>query len=601
MPFKSCLPLAVVAAAVCLESASAAEATEPIVVSATRTASSIDETLAPVTVITREQIEQSTARDVSELLQGLPGVDFARNGAYGKNSALFLRGTDPDQVLTLIDGIKVFSATAGTTAFQFLPLDQIERIEVVRGPRSSLWGSEAVGGVIHIFTRDGGPRTSYNLSAGYGSHRTGELGVGAAGPLGETRYSVQLTGFATDGIDAQTAGNPDDDGYDNRSISANVRHDFQNGTTADFRWLRVAGNTEYDSSFDPADVTHDSDFVQQMATARVRMAPTQAWMTTLQVGQSRDELDDFRDGVRSSRFDTRRDQLSWQNDFDVGGAHLLTAGIDYADDRVDSSVDFAASSRDNVGVFGQWQGEFERSDAVVRARFDDNEQFGSQTTGGIDYGVRLGAGIRLLASYGSAFKAPTFNDLYFPGFSNPDLEPERSDSVEIALTGGAQWGAWAVRAFHTEIEDLITFDAASFVPVNVDKADIDGLELEFETRAGPWTASAYATFLDPRDEATGNVLPRRAKQSLRVGAGRSFDRWRLDLTLVGQGRRFDDLANTVKLDAYALLNARVGYQFGKRVLIEALLDNLFDEDYETVAGFNEKGRSALVRLRLRGD
>ncbi len=577
----------------------AAETSEPIVVTATRTARSVDETLAPVTIITREEIERSTARDLTELLQGRPGIDIVRNGAYGKNTALFLRGTDPDQVLTLVDGVKQFSATAGTTAFQFIPLEQIERIEIVRGPRSGLWGSEAIGGVVHIFTRRGTDEAAYNASGGYGSHRTAQITAGVSGPLGETRYSVQAGYFDSDGIDAQQGGNPDDDGYDNASLSASLRHGFGNGAELDVGLLRAAGNTEYDSSFDPPQATHDTDFVQQSAHARLRMVATDAWVTTLQLGQSRDEADDFTSGQRVSRFDTRRDQLSWQNDVQLRDGQLLTMGVDYADDRVDSTVAYDVSERDNVGVFAQWQGGFEHTDAALRLRYDDNEQFGTETTGGIDLGWRINERLRLIGAYGSGFKAPTFNDLYFPGFSNPDLDPERSDAVEVALTGDVSWGRWAVRAFRSTIDDLITFDAATSVPVNVDSAEIDGLELELEARVADWTATAFATLLDPRDDATGNVLPRRAKKYGRLDVGRRLGPVQLDLGLVAQGRRFDDLANTVELDGYALLNARLGYALTKTLLIEALLDNLLDEDYETVAGFNEKGRTAFVRLRLR--
>ncbi len=206
-------------AVLCLIVVRGALAFEPVVVTATRTAQTADQVLAPVTVISSEDIQNSQARDLGELLSLVPGIEFTRNGGYGKNTSIFMRGTNSGHVLTLIDGVKLYSATVGTTAFQFLPLDQIDRIEIVRGPRSNLYGSEAVGGVIQIFTKDGSGKTSSHADVGYGSYNTLTAGGGFTGFSDDSSYSVNVNYSDTDGIDSQTGAQPDKDGYDNTSLT----------------------------------------------------------------------------------------------------------------------------------------------------------------------------------------------------------------------------------------------------------------------------------------------------------------------------------------------------------------------------------------------
>ncbi|MDH3379091.1 MAG: TonB-dependent receptor, partial [Gammaproteobacteria bacterium] len=513
---------------------SAASSDNEIVVTATRTAQSVDATLAPVTVITREDIENSPASDLRELLLGSPGIDASANGGYGKTTGLFLRGTESDHVLTLVDGVKLFSATLGTTAFQFIPLDQIDRIEIVRGPRSSLWGSEAIGGVIHIFTRKGGDDTNYRLSAGIGSDSSAEASAGIAGRSGATRFGVQASAFDTDGIDVSATAQPDEDGYDNRSVSINLQREFGSGSEFEAGLLRAEGATEFDSPFDALSDVHEDDFVQQTAHLILRWLPSDIWSTSLQLAQSRDESETSLNGARSAVFDTTRDAVSWQNDLQVGDANLLSAGIDYSDDSVSGTTVFEQGSRDNVGVFAQWQGEVDRHRLLLGLRRDDNGQFGTQTTGNINYGLQLKSDLQLLASYGTAFKSPSFNDLFFPGFGNPNLNPEESDSIEIGLKGNAEWGGWAVRAFHTQIDNLIGFDPVTFLPFNVGKSEIDGLEFEVDKRYGPWNLSAAITVLDPQDADTGNRLPRRAERIASLRAQRRIGRLLATASLVSQ-------------------------------------------------------------------
>ncbi len=602
---KRCLP----AAALLLLGSPSAFAAEidPVIVTATRTAQTADETLSSVTVITRKEIERRQAQSVQDLLRGVPGVDIANNGGPGKATSVFLRGTESDHVLVLIDGVKVGSATLGTTAFQDIPVEQIERIEIVRGPRSSLYGSEAIGGVIQIFTRKGGGPLKPFFSIGGGSYQTYNASAGVSGGGERGWFSLNASGIDTEGFNACNgkpspggAGcfttEPDKDGYRNLSGSLRAGYRFDNGAEVDVHALRAEGKNEFDGSF-----VNESESVQQILGSTLRFSPADIWHITLTAGRSRDESDNFKDGTFKSRFDTERDTLSFQNDLSIATDHLLTVGADYQDDRVDGTTAYAVSSRDNTGLFTQYQGRFGAHDVQLSLRRDDNEQFGTRHTGGAAWGYALNEGLRLTASYGTAFKAPTFNELYFPGFGNPNLRPEESDSIELGLSGKATWGHWSLNAYETRINDLIAFDASTFAPANIDQARIRGMEAMLGTRLGNWDLNANFTLLDPENRSgganDGNVLPRRARQSLRLDADRDFGRYRLGATLLAAGKRYDDLANTRSLSGYATLDVRAEVALAKDWRLQARVENLLDKDYETAAFFNQPGRSLYLTLR----
>ena len=288
------------------------DAVEPIVVTATRTARTVDETLASVTVITRQEIERQQASSVQDVLRGVPGLSIANNGGPGKATSVFLRGTESDHALVLIDGVKVGSATLGTTAFQHIPVEQIERIEIVRGPRSSLDGSEAIGGVIQIFPRKGGGPTRPYLKFGGGSFRTYDAAAGVSGGGRHGWFNLSASGITTDGFNAcngkpspNGAGcfviEPDKDGYRNVSGSARAGYRFANGAEVEVNALRAEGENRFDGGF-----VNESRSVQQVVGSRLRFAPTAPWHVTLAAGQSRDESDNFKDGIFKSRFDFQR-------------------------------------------------------------------------------------------------------------------------------------------------------------------------------------------------------------------------------------------------------------------------------------------------------
>ncbi len=587
---------------------------DQVVVTASRLHEPIDDVIGSVSVITREDIERRQVQSVQDLLRGETGISVANNGGFGKISSMFVRGAEADQVLVLVNGIRVGSATAGTTRIEYLPVDQIERIEIVRGPRSSLYGADAIGGVIQIFTRETqGP----TVSVGAGSHDT-QTASGSFGLKGEStwlsvsgnylesegfnscRPSPRLGGFYTGGCFTDE---PDKDGF--RNASGSLRAGVRWGEKADIEAsaLYASGTTEYDGSFG-----NETDFVEAVYALKGHVAAAENWDLTLLVGNSRDEADDFSDGVYVSTFDTQRRNASLQSDWSLSDSHTVSVGVDYIDDRVDSTTDYERVTRDNTGIFGQYIGRFGAHEVLASARTDDNEQFGSHATGSLGWKWFIADAFAVHAGWGSAFLAPSFNDLYYPFDSgNPDLLPEESDSVEIGASGTLAKVRWTAAAFQTQIDDMIVYTynpvLQSGRPENINEAKIRGLELEAQTQFKSWSFGVGYTALDPRNRGAGanydNILPRRARQSGRIDVGYAIGDFNFGTRVNLVGSRYDDIANSRKLDRYSLIDLTGEWQFGSDWSLQAKVANALDEEYETASYYYQDGRAYFMTLQFR--
>jgi vitamin B12 transporter len=589
------------------------QAEEDIVITASRLAETADETLASVSVIDRAEIERRQAQSLPELLSGQAGLSVANQGGRGKLSSLFLRGTESNHVLVLIDGVKIGSASAGISAIEQLPLEQIERIEIVRGPRSSLYGSEAIGGVIQIFTRKGEKgETAFGLSLGSDAYRKASAFVSSG--QGPAWYSLSLSGEANEGFNACSgdpiifAGcatlEPDEDGFDRLSASLAAGYNFANGAQLDFSWLRSQGESEFDGGFQ-----NRSETRQEVLTSQLSLPVNELWSTELRAGRSIDDGDFFKDQAPTGRFQTTRDSLSWLNHFQLGPEQQLSLGLDYLQDKLSSDTAYSRTSRDNSGLFGQYKAQFQGHDLQLSLRRDDNEQFGNHTTGNLAWGYDLSSGLRLTAAYGTAFVAPSFNDLYWPadplwgGGGNPALRPETSRSIELGLAGDLAQGGWSVNLYQTRIDDLIAYDFASGGMLNLAQARISGIELSLRQQLADWQLASNLTLQDPEDRSgganQGNQLNRRARQMLSVDLDRDLGRYSLGASLYAEGRRYDDLANSRELDGYARIDLRAAYQLSKQVQLQAKLENLLDADYETASFYNQPGRGLFLSLTYR--
>ena len=586
------------------------------VVTATRTTTPLV-AIASSSVITRDDIERSQAQSLPDALRGLAGVQIVSNGGRGKSTSLYLRGSTEKQVLVLIDGIRVGSATSGTAALQDIPLALVERIEVVRGPRSSLYGSEALGGVIQIFTRRAtGPGFKPYLALGAGSRSSYSGSAGLAGAGDNGWFDLGVSSEDTDGINARAyrpsapnAHEADADGYRNLSGSLRGGYRFANGLELDGSWLQSSIHSDQDlrSSSGKTGRYGYSDGEQQVLGGRARFAPLQPWAVTLQAGHSEERSDNFRDDAFYSRFDTERDSFGWQNDFSLSDDQLLTLGYDYQQDRIDTSDDYAEDSRDNHGYYAQYQLRVGRHGRSAGLRRDDNQQFGEHDTGNLGWSYDLSDSLTLSAAYGTAFRAPTFNDLYYPASAytagNPQLKPEESENYELGLRGVAGWGEWSLSAFENQIDDLIVWAGSSPMrPENVESARIRGLESIVRTRLAEWDLAANLTLLDPQDRSAqnhGHQLARRAKRTFNLDADRRFGDFGVGVTLFAASQRFDDASNDEdsRLPGYALVDLRGEYHIDAEWRLQAKVSNLFDRDYETAQTYEQPGRAFYLTLR----
>lgn len=565
---------------------------EPIlVVTPSRMPEALDRSLAPVSVISREDIRLSAAQDLYELLRLQPGVDIVRTGGPGTQTSIFLRGTNSNHVLVLIDGVRVSSANTGAYAWEQLPLNQIERVEIVRGPRGSLYGSDSIGGVIHVFTRSN-PEPYGRITAGSYGTAEAEGGLGYQGE--RTRLSLTAGYRDVDGFSAQNpAGfsyHPDDDGYRSASLG------FKGSTEAGYgRWQYSLLAIDTESEFDQG----VSDAEQTISAIGFRGYVSPSWDYELLAGYVRDDLSsDF--GFFTTEFESRRFELGWQNHVDLGEGQQLSIGLDYYRESGRSAESWD-QSRNNAGVFASYDRRFERLHLQVSGRLDDNSRFGSKLTGQVAVGYDLGSRWQLIGSYGTAFRGPNLSEQYSPGFGglfagNPDLDPESSASGEIGLRWQHErMGRFAASLFRTDVDDLIAFNGELFQAINVDEARLEGLELEYTLAPEGWLLNASATLQHTEDRATGMPLLRRPEEKGSVTLDRQFDNgsW-VGVEWFYSGERED--FGGVTLSDYHLLNLRAGWSFTPAWRLELRGENLGDEAYEPAYGFNSAGRSWFLSL-----
>ena len=581
-------------------------ALDPIVVTASRAPERLLDLVADVTVIDAEAIARSGADALATLLARQPGVEITQNGGPGSTSGVFLRGANSAQTLILIDGMRVASASSGATALEAIPLDQIDHIEILRGPASSLYGADAIGGVIQVFTRRGAQGVAANASAGYGTFDTATASAGVSGGNGTARGSVQVAGRRSDGFNAivnpaNFSYDPDRDGYSDASVSASGAFDFAPGQTLSAQYFRSRLDSQFDGgdNFDDRTVTTLESW--QLA-AQNRLATS--WMLRLSAGDGSDHSVS-KTGFGDFPFVTHQRQYAWQNDLTLP-AGALTLALERREERVDVSAGFAVQQRDTDSATAIYRLAVGAQDLQANLRYDDSNQFGARTTGALAWGWRFVPGWRVTLGAGTAFRPPTFNDLYFPGFSNPELRPETSRNLEAGLrwsahAGEASWQAGTV-AYRNRVDDLIVFQCdVSFncLPENVAAATLEGVT--FSGDAG-WRDTALHASIDlqsPTDDATGHLLPRRARSHGTLSLAQAFGRTHLTAEFVASSARFDDAENLRRMGGYGIVNLALEWTLDARTTLFLRGDNVFDKDYELAADFATGGARVFGGVRWR--
>jgi len=576
----------------------------PVVVTAARMPQPIATLTADLTVIDADAIAASGSRSFAELLQGQPGVEIVQNGGPGSTSGVFLRGANRGQTVLLVDGLRVSSSTVGAPTLEAIPLDQVERIEILRGPASSLYGADAIGGVIQVFTRRPGPGVSGRLSGGLGTDDTRSVAGGFSATLGAVALSLQAGHRQSEGFNASTdpssfIWNPDRDGYDSNDVGASAALTLAPGHEASARYMRNRLDNQFDGGPDFDDRTRTTLELWQVES-RNRFAD--AWTSKLSVGEAAD------DSVSSTAFGdypfrTRERQYGWQNELALPQG-TATLAVERREERIDEEAGFAVTRRDTNAVVGILQ--FARSDHTLQAnlRYDRSTQYGGQTTGAIAWGYRLAPQWRVTASYGTAFKAPSFNDLYYPGFSNPDLEPETARNVEGSIHWSGQLGEWRTGAravaWYNKVDQLIVFqcdDAFNCAPRNIARATLAGVTLAGDAAWRGTSMRASVDLQQPEDDVTGRLLPRRAQRHGSLVVAQRVGPAQLVVELIASSYRYDDAENTRRLGGYAIVNVAVEWPVGRGVTLLARADNAFDKDYALAYGFATGGARAFVGVR----
>lgn len=569
---------------------------DAIIVTATRTAQLADQVLAPVIVIDREQIERSQPTDVADLLRFHAGLDLGRNGGPGQATSLFLRGTNSDHTLVMIDGVRIHPGTIGGAALHNLDPAVIERIEIVKGPRSSLYGSDAIGGVVNIITRRASAGTQADVSAGAGSFGTRKYTAGARHAHGGWRVGLDASRTDTDGFPPRT-GSDVDRGHDNTTITAHIGRRI-GAIDIELSHFDARGNTEY-LDFFAVNPEVDQDFRNTATALTLEAQPAERWVSRLQLSQARDEIDQN----QSADFaHTDRRMVDWQNDLQFGATRLVTAGIWFMREEVEA-MSFGSGfdeETDTKAVYLQDSAEFGRHSLIVAARYTDHDAFGGHTTWDAGYGYRLSEATRLIASAGTAFRAPDFSDRF--GFGgDPDLEPEESRNIELGLRhrlSPAQ--RLTLSVFRNDIDNLIEFDFINTSSmVNVGKARIRGIEAGYDFTHERWRAGVEAIVQDPESRTSGNPLPRRAKRSVTASLGYDGGRWRLGADLLATSKRKDSDFSDVRLAGYGLVNLNAALMLTPEWSLRARVENLLDKDYVLADGFETAERSYLVQLAWR--
>jgi vitamin B12 transporter len=581
-------------------SASAAEPIPQVVVTANRVPEPASKVIADLVVIDPEQIARAGPIGLAELLQRHAGVELSSNGGPGQPSGVFVRGANTNQVVVLVDGVRINSATTGTTALEHIPLMQIDHIEVLRGPASSLYGSDAIGGVIQIFTRapDGA-----NASVAGGSDHRGEIRGGFGGSSGDWSWSLNAGALYVRAFSATNPSNtffynPDDDPYRNQNANGAVQWRWADGHRVSLRGTYFNANTHFDSGPNTDPVNH-----QQLGSLALESQDriTEIWLSTLRLARGTDHSNST-GGDFPSTFDTNQAQVTWQNDLTLGSTTNLSVGADWRRGRVTSTTAYTQTSSTIASVFAAAQQTFGTVQLEESLRTDRNSQFGTHTTGRIGAGWSFAQDWRVTAAVGTAFRAPTFNDLYFPsefGFSgNPNLLPEQSRGGDASLRYRSGGTTVSLTAFDNQIDDLIAVDPTFSTVINVNRARIHGTTLAATQVWGAWQGDAEWTHQSPRDADTGNLLVRRAIDYGRAGLSFNTGTWQVGGSVIASSARFDSAANTPqsRMGGYGLVSLYANWSVLREVTLGARVLNATDKRYEIAQGYNTAPRQYMLTL-----
>jgi vitamin B12 transporter len=577
---------------------------DEVVITATRTREPVTQLAVPVIVITRAAIEDALASDAADLIAALPGVEIARTGGPGQPATIFMRGTESNHTAMLIDGVRINPGTIGGAAIQNILPESIERIEIVKGARSTLYGTDAIGGVINIITRAGAARGA-NAFASAGRYGTSAFAAdGGAALTPDLDVGASIAWQNSSGF-APQVGEDTRRGYRNRSGNLSATWRASEALSISARAWRASGRSEYtgyDSSFNLAPIAQD------YATAAYAL--TAAWAAPAGVSAratlSR-VVDDIDQQENSDYAHTRRNSLDLQLDAPLGGRQRLTAGVLLAREQADAlSYGTAFRARTDTSLlYLQDQIRLGTGELLLAAGRSHHTTFGNRSTWNAEFGYPLTPALRVTLAAGTAFHAPDGSDRFGYG-GNPDLKAEFAREFEAGVAWQPGQGqTLKLDVFENRIDDLVEYvlvDPVFYIyqTQNVGRARIRGLEASYELDAAGWRLHATATLQDPKNLATGAELLRRARHTYAIGLGRSLRTLDLSAELRASGARLDaGFPGDVPVAGYALLSAGARWRITPAWSAQLRLDNALDRDYQLVNGYHTAGRSLTVATRYR--
>lgn len=607
--------------------------TTDIFVTATRTPTPIKNVIADVTLISEDEIKRAGAASLQELLQKQPGIEIANLGGAGKVSTIGIRGTSSTHSVILVDGIRLSAATTGFTAIEHIPLSQIEKIEIVRGPASSLYGQDAIGGVIQIFTKKGLNGFKPYVGIGYGSYNTSNFQSGIRGGNDQTRYAINFSTINSDGFSAfvpnsansSNSINLDKDGYKNYSLSSSLNHKINQDYEIDLQYFSSKGKNQFDNRFASSSPSFHGNYRNEIKletyAMNLRGQINKSWQSNIKLSQSTDKYLDLQknnkdtyvdeDGV-TDLYKTTQDQFSWQNNFTLpkGSINLI---YDLLNQRIKTTDLYEKTQRTNHGFMVGYNLLENNHNFQSTLRKDFNSAYEDAITGNIGYAYALNSNWTVSSSYGTAFVSPSFNYLYSLADSyalgNPNLKPEKSKNIEASARYRDDSSTLSLTIFQNKIDDFIIYSNPDFITgsrtttQNLNKAEIQGLTISGDQFLGHFQIKGSITTQSAKNEDTDLYLPRRAKTFGNINLNYYIGYWNVGIEEIFSNSRFDDKANTVKLSGYSITNMVADYKFNENLNLNFRLNNVFDKDYslaaEGASGFRYQtpGRSLFANLR----
>lgn len=577
--------------------------TPVVVVTATRQATRANELLSDVTVIDRAAIEASGQASITDLLARQPGIQTSSSGGPGTATSFYVRGARPEQTKVLVDGVPLNSVDLSGSPLRFLSLADVERIEILRGPASALYGADAIGGVIQIFTRGGTQGLKADAFAGYGTHNTRQASAGLSGGNEQWRFRVEGNHLSSDGFSAQKhASNKDadDDGYRNSGGAASLSFLPAKGHELGIKFRQNAGTTHYDSGNTPANGTFDDrvEFETQQWQVFTRNRLTESWTSKLLYGEAIDYQKSYSSWSPDGDWlRTKNSQTTWQNDIKLPLGTALLAVERLKQTATPDDNYSAAAEQTTDSLLAGWTANYGAHRWQLSGRHDDHSEFGEKGTYALAYGYQLTETLRAQASYGTAFKAPSLYQLFDSWYGNANLKPEEAKNREAALIWERGEHMVSATWYLNKVENLIDYSFSSSTYENISNARLEGVTLTYAGQFGDWSVRTAYDWLDARNEDTDLQLGRRARDKATLAVSRRWGAWDGGVEWVGVGRRYNTNSETGEMGGYSLVNLTARYVLSKEVSIEGRINNLFDKDYETVRGYNTGGFNAFVGVR----